>query len=122
MVYYLITGIQEIFDWINSLPDRVKAILQGCVLNFINASKSLGAQIENAVNITPDAFAQSLLVQTATDEAAAPQPSEVYQSAITDPINYNLNVLSSKIEAGVNVAKDTAYNNIGQLKSASSKP
>lgn len=44
-VYYLITDIQKIIDYLKSLPKRFLALVQDCILNFTSAIKNFTNQI-----------------------------------------------------------------------------
>lgn len=116
MVYYLLQEIQQITDWINSLPDRVKQILQDCILNFNSAIASVGTQFTNGLDQT-----QNLLTLALLNETESPQPTTV-TSYVTDPLNAKIDNLSSSINSGIESGKAAASDYFGSKFSNSSKP
>ena len=116
MVYFLIQEIQQIKDWINSLPDRVKKILEDCVLNFNSAIASVGTQFSTSLSQT-----QNLLTLGLVNEDEAPQPTTI-TTYVTDPLNSNLDGLSSSIVSGIESGKAAAADYFGSKFSNSSKP
>ena len=44
-VYYLIQDIQQIITYLNSLPDKLKKMLQDCIAQFTAGAKAFGASI-----------------------------------------------------------------------------
>jgi len=68
--YFLIQDIQQIVAWIQSLPAKVKAMLQGCLTNFTNSIKNVVTQIESipgqvtsGIQGSTTSFAQNLTTQ-----------------------------------------------------------
>ena len=116
MVYYLIQEIQQITDWINSLPDRVKQILQDCVLNFNSAIASVGTQFTNGLDQT-----QNLLTLALLNETESPQPTTV-TAYVTDPLNAKIDSLSSSINSGIESGKAATADYFGSKFNNSSKP
>jgi hypothetical protein len=116
MVYYLIQEIQQIKDWINSLPDRVKKILEDCVLNFNSAIASVGTQFSTSLNQT-----QNLLTLALVNENEAPQPTTI-TTYVTDPVNAKIDGLSSSIVSGIESGKAAAADYFGSKSKNSEKP
>lgn len=116
MVYYLIQEIQQITEWINSLPDRVKKILEDCVLNFKSTIASVGTQFKNGLDQT-----QNLLTIAALNETEAPQPTTI-TTYVTDPMNSKIDDLSSSINSGIESGKALVADYFGSKLNNSSKP
>jgi hypothetical protein len=116
MVYYLIQEIQQITDWIKSLPDRVRKILEDCVLNFNSAIASVGTQFSTSLSQT-----QNLLTLGLVNENEAPQPTTV-TTYVTDPLNAKIDNLSASINSGIESGKAAASDYFGTKYSNSSKP
>ena len=115
MVYFLIQEIQQIKDWINSLPDRVKKILEDCVLNFNSAIASVGTQFSTSLEQTQNLLTLALVSET------APEPTTI-TTYVTDPLNSNIDGLSSSIVSGIESGKAAAADYFGSKASNSSKP
>jgi hypothetical protein len=116
MVYYLIQEIQQITDWINSLPDRVKKILEDCVLNFKTAVASVGTQFTTSLSQT-----QNLLTLALVNENEAPQPTTI-TTYVTDPLNAKIDGLSTSIVSGIESGKAAAADYFGAKAENSDKP
>jgi hypothetical protein len=76
--YFLIQDIQQIIAWIASLPEKVKAMLQGCLTNFtnsiqnvVNQVSSIPGQIAAGVQGTTTSFTQNLTSQLNSLQQAA---------------------------------------------------
>jgi len=115
MVYFLIQEIQQIKDWINSLPDRVKKILEDCVLNFNSAIASVGTQFSTSLEQTQNLLTLALVSET------APEPTTI-TTYVTDPLNSKIDGLTSSIVSGIESGKAAAADYFGSKASNSSKP
>lgn len=51
-IYYLITGLQQIVEWIKSLPAQLQSILKNCLLNFQNSVNATVASFKGATDLT----------------------------------------------------------------------
>jgi hypothetical protein len=102
MVYYLLQQLNEITEWINSLPDQVKKILEDCVLNFKSGIASVGAAFANGL-----AGTEASLTAAYLNENEAPQPTTI-TTYVTDPLNANIDNLSASINAGIESGKAAA--------------
>lgn len=45
-VYNMVIEVQQIVDYLNSLPDRIKKVVEECILRFMNSIKNIGAQLK----------------------------------------------------------------------------
>jgi hypothetical protein len=45
-VYNMVLEIQQIIDYLNSLPDRIKKVIEECILRFMNSINNIGAQLK----------------------------------------------------------------------------
>jgi len=87
MYYFLIRDIQQIIQWIQTLPDKIKAIIQQCIANLqksfdtvANQIKSIGTNLTGQVNA-----ATAQLASTLTTSATALQNSLQTQNSNLDP-------------------------------------
>ena len=116
MVYFLLKQLDEITNWIKSLPAQVQQILEECVLNFKAGIASVGAQFANGF-----AGTEAELTAAYNNENNAPQPTTI-TTYVTDPVNANIDKLSASINAGIESGKAAAANYFGPKFSNSSKP
>jgi hypothetical protein len=121
-VYYLTVYVQEIINWVNSLPDRIKNILANCIIGFNNSLKSAGENFQGTLTDIQNQFTQGLQTSAAEDAAAAPKPSQEITNAVIDPINSNLDSLTNSIKSYSAVSLDNSAQNFSNLKNNSSKP
>jgi hypothetical protein len=116
MVYFLLKQLDEITNWIKSLPAQVQQILEECVLNFKAGIASVDAQFANGFAGTEAELTAALL-----NENDAPQPTTI-TTYVTDPVNANIDKLSASINTGIESGKAAAANYFGPKFSNSSKP
>jgi len=102
MVYFLLQQLNEITEWINSLPDQIKKILEECTLNFKSGIASIGAQFSNGL-----AGTEAELTAAFLNEDEAPQPTTI-TTYVTDPLNANIDNLSASINEGIESGKAAA--------------
>jgi len=102
MVYYLLQQLNEITEWINSLPDQVRKILEECSTNFKAGIASIGSQFANGLAGTEASLTAAFL-----NENDAPQPTTI-TTYVTDPLNVNIDNLSASINAGIESGKAAA--------------
>jgi hypothetical protein len=86
-VYFLIRDIQQIVQWVQTLPDKIKQIIQQCITNLqasfntvANQIKSVGAQVTGSV-----AAATTQLSQTLQSSATSLQNTVNTQNSNLDP-------------------------------------
>lgn len=115
MVYYLIQEIQQITDWIKTLPERVRKILEDCLLNFNSAIASVGTQFSTSLEQTQNLLTLALVSET------APEPTTI-TTYVTDPLNAKIDSLSSSINSGIESGKSATAEYFGSKFSNSSKP
>lgn len=122
LVYYLITYLQEIIDWINTLPDRIKNVLLNCLNNFNNAIQSAASNFTNSLQDVQNSFVNGLQTNAAQEAADAPQPHSQLLNALTDPVNSNIDSITNRIKTNSQSALDKASDNFANKYSNSSKP
>jgi hypothetical protein len=116
MVYFLLQQIDEIINWINSLPERVRKIVEDCVLNFNSSIASVGTQFANGLNGTEDSLTAAFL-----NENDAPEPTTI-TTYVTDPANASIDSLSADINAGIESGKASVSDYFGSKFEKQSKP
>ena len=113
MVYYLIQGIQEITNWIKSLPAEISKILTECLTSFTASVGTIKEQVTGSLQEASTQITLDLKKSLTVDESKAPQPG-IISTVITDPINSKLDGLTNLITKSVNDGKAAASNNFGQ--------
>lgn len=107
-VYYLITDIQKIIDYLKSLPKRFLALVQDCIANFTGAIKkftsqilaipgAIGSSIESVTNelkSSSNGLLESLTVQA--DSQAGDLPPAL-KGLFTDPTLDHTTVITEYI-------------------------
>ena len=51
-VYYLVQGLTDIVNWIKSLPDQLKSVLQSCLTNFQKSVDATVASFKGATDLS----------------------------------------------------------------------
>lgn len=82
----LFTEIQQIVEYLNSLPDRIKAIVQQCILNFLGSVDNLVTQIKSIPGQV-QGTAQTMLTQLSN---TTKETMTSVQSTSSDPTMYAL--------------------------------
>jgi len=82
----LFTEIQQIVDYLNSLPNRIKSIVQQCILNFLGSVNNLVTQIESIPGQV-QGTAQTMLTQLSN---TTKESMSSVQSTSADPTMYAL--------------------------------
>jgi len=113
---FILQQLNEITAWINSLPDQVKKILEDCVLNFKSGIASVGAAFANGLDVTEASLTAAFL-----NEDGAPQPTLI-TTYVTDPLNSNIDSLSTSIVSGIESGKAAAADYFGAKAENSEKP
>jgi hypothetical protein len=86
-VYYLIRDINQIVDYLKSLPARFLAIVQDCITRFLNGAKAFVAQvaaIPGQIGATVDSLASS--IQAGADSVLAGLNAEVNDVVIPESL------------------------------------
>ena len=86
-VYYLIRDINQIVDYLKSLPARFLAIVQDCITRFLNGAKTFVAQvaaIPGQIGATVDSLASS--IQAGADSVLAGLNAEVNDVVIPESL------------------------------------
>jgi hypothetical protein len=87
MYYYLIRDIQQIIAWVQTLPDKIKAIIQQCLTNLQNSVNQVTSQITNiTTNLqTQVTAATTTLATNLQNSATTLQNSVNAQNGNLDP-------------------------------------
>jgi hypothetical protein len=132
--YYLIRDIQQIIAWIQSLPDKVKALIQQCLLNFQNAVQqvvtqvqAIPGQIQGSVNSVTNSLTSGL-----TSSLAQLQQEAKTQQGSLDPAlipivngstsNSDLANLTSMFASVTAAGNDMISTNTGSAKANTTSP
>jgi hypothetical protein len=86
-IYYLVKNINEIVDYLKSLPARFLAIVQDCITRFLNGAKAFVAQvaaIPGQIGATVDSLASS--IQAGADELLGKQQAELNDVVIPESL------------------------------------
>jgi len=83
-VYYLLKDLQEIINYISSLPAQLKAILQQCLANF---TSSLNSSLASAQGVASQITNLQASVATATAQSASTTANANTVSTITPILN-----------------------------------
>lgn len=86
-VYYLIRDINQIVDYLKSLPARFLAIVQDCITRFLNGAKAFVTQvaaIPGQIGATVDSLASS--IQAGADSVLAGLNAEVNDVVIPESL------------------------------------
>jgi hypothetical protein len=86
-VYFLIRDIQQIVQWVQTLPDKIKAIIQQCINNLQTSFQTIANQITNiGASLTGQVNGVTAqLAATLNTSAAALQNSVNAQNGNLDP-------------------------------------
>jgi hypothetical protein len=82
----LFREIQQIVEYLNSLPDRIKSIVQQCILNFLGSVQNFVSQVQ-AVPGQIQGTAETMLTQLSN---TTKDTMESVQSTSADPTMYAL--------------------------------
>lgn len=82
---YLAQMIQELINWIASLPDRIKKLLQACLTNFTNSIK----QVANTISSIPDQIINATTSQINTIANEFSAAALAVQTEVSNSLNSN---------------------------------
>lgn len=111
---YFAQQIQQLINWIKTLPDKIKALLSACLANFTNSIKQVANQLQalpnqvvnatqSQINAIANQFTQAAqevanAAQGALDTHTSGMPDALYQ-ALIDPSADSASALQDHIDA-----------------------
>lgn len=106
-VYYLVQGLTDIVNWIKSLPDQLKSILQSCLTNFKKSVDMTVASFKAATDLTTlqnSVTAQmGIALTTSSNQTTTANSSSTGPSSAANTTSAVASVLSSYSTATANV-------------------
>ena len=124
-VYYMIQDLEQIVQWIESLPAKFLAIVKDCLTNFNKSLSSVKDQITGTLSATQTSLTQSLnsaisASQTSIGtDAAGVSPSLL--SATTDPLNASSSAIATTISGSTSQASSYFAQTQSALQATASK-
>jgi hypothetical protein len=125
-VYYLIQDIEQIVQWISTLPDKLRKMIQSCFINFTNSLATAKSQISGTLAQTQASLNQSLnssiSASQSANASAAGDVSPELLSAVSDPVNANASAIGSFLSAQSDAASSTLAKTQAALSSNTGSP
>jgi len=123
-IYYLVQEIQQVINWISSLPAKLAAMFKDCLTKFVSSVKGIPTQLTSSLHQAQAAFSSGLQssLTAAQGAAAGVTVDSAIISAISDPLNSGVNSINSAIANAQSSAASTLSGSFANQKSNSSKP